>query len=223
MIDASLAFFWCDGGLKHTFLGEDAPPGVPLYEMYRLWQTADGHLMYFTATDSEWEGLFRALGHPEWLDDERFNTTEARTQNSEVLGELLMTEILQHKTTELIERMDAEDVPVGPVLTIDELFDDPQLRHNEAILEFDPESVIDRIHPRPLLMIAAERDQIVPNEETVGGFEAAREPKQLVWLPRRFGHWGADVGEGLELALDATRTWLAEWMPAHRSTSSERS
>jgi crotonobetainyl-CoA:carnitine CoA-transferase CaiB-like acyl-CoA transferase len=37
----------------------------------------------------------------------------------------------------LIERMAAEDVPVGPVLTLDELDSDPQIQHNEAILEFE--------------------------------------------------------------------------------------
>ena len=36
-----------------------------------------------------------------------------------------------------MERMLAEDVPAGPVLSLEELFDDPQLRNNEAILDFD--------------------------------------------------------------------------------------
>jgi crotonobetainyl-CoA:carnitine CoA-transferase CaiB-like acyl-CoA transferase len=139
MLDASLAFFWSDGMIGHTFQGEDAPTGRALYEIYRLWETADGHLMYFAATDSEFNGLFRALGHPEWTDDPRFGTVEGRLDpdNRDILGELLMNEIRKYPTQELIERMAAEDVPVGPVLTLEELFSDPQIVHNEAILQFE--------------------------------------------------------------------------------------
>lgn len=139
MIDASLAFFWCDGMIAHTFTGDDKPGGLALYEVYRLWETADGHLMYFAATDSEFEGLFRAVGHPEWNDDPRFGTRAARgePENTAELGALLMAAIQSMTTKECIEHMVEEDVPVGPVLTLDELFDDEQIRHNDAILEFD--------------------------------------------------------------------------------------
>ena len=139
MLDASLAFFWTDGMMAHTFAGEDPPPGRSLYDVYRLWETADGHIMYFAATDSEWRGLFRALGHPEWMEDERFASFQARNrpENLETLGTLIMNAIRSLSTKEVIEKMAAEDVPVGPVLTFDELFDDPQIRHNEAILELE--------------------------------------------------------------------------------------
>jgi crotonobetainyl-CoA:carnitine CoA-transferase CaiB-like acyl-CoA transferase len=139
MLDASLAFFWSDGMIGHTFQGDEAPPGRALYDIYRLWETADGHLMYFAATDSEFHGLFRAVGHPEWIDDPRYGTTDGRAvpENFAELGELLMNEIRTQPTKELIERMAAEDVPVGPVLTLDELDSDPQIQHNEAILEFE--------------------------------------------------------------------------------------
>jgi crotonobetainyl-CoA:carnitine CoA-transferase CaiB-like acyl-CoA transferase len=139
MLDASLAFFWCDGMIAHTFTGEDAPPGRALYEMYRLSETADGHLIYFAATDVEFHGLFRALGHPEWADDPRYATAEGRFDpaNIESLGEMLANAIRALPTAELLERMLEEDVPVGPVLSLDEVFEDPQIRHNEAILEFE--------------------------------------------------------------------------------------
>ena len=64
MIDASLAFFWPDGMMAQTLIGEGevAMPGPTLYELYQLTQTADGHLIYFAASDVEFFGLFRALG-----------------------------------------------------------------------------------------------------------------------------------------------------------------
>ncbi len=139
MVDSSLAFFWPDGMLAHTFAGEDSPEGLPLYKTYRLSQTQDGHLIYFAATDSELHGLFRALGHPEWADDPRFQTAEGRgdMENALALGEMIAAVMLEHTSEELLQRMLAEDVPVGPVLDLDELFEDVQLQHNESILEFD--------------------------------------------------------------------------------------
>lgn len=139
MIDSSLAFFWPDGMLAHTFAGQDTPSGLALYQIYRLSQTSDGHLIYFAASDSEMHGLFRALGHPEWIEDPRFGTAEARgkIENAEALGEMIAAGMLSDTTENHLERMLAEDVPVGPVLDLDQLFDDVQLAHNEAILKFE--------------------------------------------------------------------------------------
>lgn len=83
----------------------------------------------------------------------------------------------------------------------------------EAVMEYDPQGVIDRISPRPLLMLAVERDQIVPNEETIAAFVDAKEPKKLAWLPRHLGHWGAYVGEGFELVMAETLAWYRQWLP----------
>ncbi len=53
MIDVALAFLWPDGMMAHTLLGENVAAGPTLYELYRLTETADGHLIYFAASDSE--------------------------------------------------------------------------------------------------------------------------------------------------------------------------
>ena len=136
MIDAALAFFWPDGMMKHTMLGDDVVNPAALYETYRIWDTADGHIVYFTATPKEIHGLFRALGHPDWVEDPRFNGPESlMPENQMTLGGLLEEAIRSTPTAELVERMLAEDVPVGPVLTLEEVFDDAQIRHNAAVEE----------------------------------------------------------------------------------------
>jgi pimeloyl-ACP methyl ester carboxylesterase len=87
----------------------------------------------------------------------------------------------------------------------------------EAVLEYDPQGVVDRVSPRPLLFIAVDRDQIVPNEETLEAFAAAGEPKKLTWLPRETGHWGAYVGEGFERVMAESVGWLEAWAPGRPS------
>lgn len=139
MIDASLAFFWPDGMIRHTLENTSELPGNSLYETYRLWHTQDGQIIYFTASQVEHEGLFRALGHPEWLDDPRFATTEARMvpENAEALGGLIDEALRASTTEELLEKMLENDVPSGRVLVLEEIFDDPQIKHNASILEFN--------------------------------------------------------------------------------------
>ena len=139
MIDASLAFFWPDGMIKHTLEDSADLLGKTLYETYRLWHTQDGQIIYFVASQVEHEGLFRALDHPEWIDDPRFATTEARMdpENAEVLGGLLDEAIRSFTTKTLLQKMNENEVPNGRVLSLEEVFDDPQIQHNGSILEFD--------------------------------------------------------------------------------------
>ena len=139
MIDASLAFFWPDGMLAQTFIGEDDVPGVTTTDVYRLWFTKDGQIIYILATQAEYEGLFRALKHPEWLDDPRFATTEARAEmeNRETLGGLIEEAIRTMTTEEVLQRMIDNDIPASRVLELDEVLEDPQIEHNKSILEFE--------------------------------------------------------------------------------------
>lgn len=140
MLDASLAFFWPDGMMKHTFVGDgNEVPGLTLYEVYRLTETADGHMMYFAASEAEFHALYRAVDHPEWCTDERFGPRASVTkpENLALLGEALMPEFMARTTKELVERLSAEGVPAAPVLDLEEIFEDPQIVHNEAIYERD--------------------------------------------------------------------------------------
>ncbi len=138
MVDASLAFFWPDGMMKHTHVGEeDVVTGSALYDVYRLWDTADGRIVWFAASQAEYVALFRALGRPAWCGDPRYSSMKARAENEAELGADLLKCIASFPTKELYERMVEEDVPVGRVLSIDEMLEDEQLLHNQAIIEMD--------------------------------------------------------------------------------------
>ena len=55
------------------------------------------------------------------------------------LGQVLYDEFRKWETEKIYRRMVEEDVPVGPVLSIEEMLEDPQIRHNGMIEE--------RVHP----------------------------------------------------------------------------
>ncbi|MGR8949915.1 MAG: CaiB/BaiF CoA transferase family protein [Gammaproteobacteria bacterium] len=137
MVDAGLAFFWADGMLAHTMIGDDVNKGAALYDIYKLRETADGPLVVFAASDQEFHGLARALDRPDLIDDERFSSLSSRIQHIVELEKILQAEFKKWPARELIERAVAEDVPAGPVNTLDEVLVDPQIVHNESIIEFD--------------------------------------------------------------------------------------
>jgi crotonobetainyl-CoA:carnitine CoA-transferase CaiB-like acyl-CoA transferase len=151
MLDASLAFFWPDGMMAHTMIGEGVAAGPTLYELYRLQPTADGHLIYFAASDAEMHGLFRALGRPEWCGDPRFAALEGRRvpENFQMLGALLDAAFRSWKTRELLDRLVAEQVAAGAVLSLEEILEDPQVRHNEAVFEREHPAAGRMREPRP--------------------------------------------------------------------------
>jgi len=152
MLDASLSFFWPDGMMAHTFTGPGVEqPGPALYEVYRLTETVDGHLIYFAASDVEFHALFRALDRAEWCEDPRFASFAARVdvENRQALGGLLAQEFRKWPTAEILKRLVAGEVPVGPVLSLEELPDDAQIRHNECIVERTHPSAGPLRHARP--------------------------------------------------------------------------
>tara|TARA_B100000953_G_scaffold290648_2_gene276043 strand:+ start:517 stop:1716 length:1200 start_codon:yes stop_codon:yes gene_type:complete len=139
MLDAAIYWMWPDVFMGHTLWGEDVVPGALIYQIYKLQQTADGHLVYFFASDKEFSGLCRALGHPEWLEDPRFAepATRLESDNFTALGELLHNAFLDFSTDDIMEQLHNEEVPAAQVNTIDDVFTDPQVVNNEIIVEWE--------------------------------------------------------------------------------------
>ena len=138
MLDTLLYFLWPDNFMGETFTGE-VTPGPLLHDIYRLQQTADGNMVYFAVSDAEWEGLCTALGHPEWWEDERFNTIAERSkpENFEAIGAMLNNAFIQWPTDEILDRLHEFEVPAAPVNELGDVFEDPQVVHNEAIHYWD--------------------------------------------------------------------------------------
>jgi crotonobetainyl-CoA:carnitine CoA-transferase CaiB-like acyl-CoA transferase len=124
MLDVSLAFFWPDGMLAHTMVGDLW--GLPLYKVYQLTPTADGHVIYFTASETEWAALLRALRRQDLADRPRF---------TEEMGAAVRDEFEKWPTTEIIARLKAEGVAVGRALDFEEVLADPQVVHNQVVVE----------------------------------------------------------------------------------------
>ena len=80
-------------------------------------------------------------------------------------------------------------------------------------LGFNPEWIVDRIAPRPVLFITTDDDRLVPPQESEAMFARAGEPKKLVVL-RGFGHYEVYGGEAFRQVMDETVAWYKTHLPA---------
>ena len=135
MLAAIVAWMWPDAGLLTWPDGGDADAS-PISSILQLcYETRDGHIAVLVVSDDEWEGLCRGFGCLDWLEDERFRSVDGRLANSEVLDEMMSIELKRETTDTWVERLQGEQVPAAPVLTMEQMVDHPQVRASEILVE----------------------------------------------------------------------------------------
>jgi crotonobetainyl-CoA:carnitine CoA-transferase CaiB-like acyl-CoA transferase len=109
-------------GVAPGRLGNAHPNLVP-YETFR---TADGELAVAVGSERQWPRLCEALGVPAIAADERFATNGGRVTNRAVLRPLLAERFERLPTAEWIARLDAAEIPCGPINDVAAAFGSPQ-------------------------------------------------------------------------------------------------
>jgi len=167
MVDACMYFFWPDAMMDLTLTDEDANGGILLSTVYNLTDCSDGKIVYFAASDAQRAGVCQAVGHPEWAEDERFSSMQALASNPQnfiLLGEMLAEAFSEMTCEDVIAALIEADVPAGPVLTGEEAVADPQVVHNETLVEWQHPDAGTVRQPR-----AAARFSKTPNDLDFSG------------------------------------------------------
>jgi len=86
-------------------------------------------VIHLSSPTKFWQALARVAGRPQWLDDRRFATKETRGRHYEALHEELAAVFKGDTRAAWLEKLQSEDVPAAPLNTLDEVFDDPQVKH----------------------------------------------------------------------------------------------
>lgn len=108
-----------------------------LISPYGLFETATRPLMLACASDNLFRRLAPALGHPEWIEDDRFKDNSARVRNKAMIegmiGDILKTERQRH----WFDLLNEAGIPCSPVNSIPEALDHPQAKAL-GIVQTDP-------------------------------------------------------------------------------------
>ena len=120
-------------GVSPGALGSAHPMAAP----YQAMQTADGWINIGAANQANWLRLVEVLGMAELADDARFADNAARMKNLPQLIDILNGALKRHTTEEWMRRLDAVGVPAGPVLSIGDMLEDPQVRARDMVVEVE--------------------------------------------------------------------------------------
>ncbi len=131
MLEAAISFM-PDAFAQFTRAGIVSGPEtrVRISQAYTL-RAADGLLVtiHFSSVQKFWEGLLNVIERPDLAADERFATPAARTRHYLELREILLDVFAARPRAVWVERLAAAGVPGAPVNRVDEVADDPQVRH----------------------------------------------------------------------------------------------
>ena len=109
------------------------------YPLRNYYRCADGRWFILTAGifDKYWPSLCQAIGHPEFENDSRFDSTEKLQANSEQLVRIFDQIFAARPRDEWLKILAGYDLPVAPVNRLSELVNDPQIMENGYIMDFD--------------------------------------------------------------------------------------
>ena len=117
----SRCLFYEYTGVKTT--RERWPGGIP----QGAYPCRDGYIVIGVGYDVYFRRLCDAMGRPDICQDHRWATIEARTRNAEEFEAIFIEWLMQHSKIEVFNLCQAHRVMCAPVLSFDEMMQDPQL------------------------------------------------------------------------------------------------
>jgi crotonobetainyl-CoA:carnitine CoA-transferase CaiB-like acyl-CoA transferase len=96
---------------------------------YQVFPAADGHVIIATGNNAQYVKLCNVLGVPELADNPAYKENTGRLEHrAELVGKI--TEITSRmKRDELLGKLEAVQVPAGPINNLEQVFNDPQVIH----------------------------------------------------------------------------------------------
>lgn len=117
--------------------GNAHPTIVP----YQTFRGVDREFALGVGNDAQWQRLCTAIGRPELADDARFRTNPDRVRHREELTTLLESHFAAAPAGEWVARIREAGVPAGPVRTIPEVLEDPQVHAREMVVRVPHPSI----------------------------------------------------------------------------------
>jgi crotonobetainyl-CoA:carnitine CoA-transferase CaiB-like acyl-CoA transferase len=120
---ANQAMNYLASGKSPRRMGNAHPNIVP----YQVFPVADGHVIVAVGNDGQFARFVSILGRPELAQDERFRTNASRVGHRAELVPLLTELTLKFTREDLLSALEGQGVPAGPINTVADVFDDPQV------------------------------------------------------------------------------------------------
>ena len=101
------------------------------------WETDPNAYIYVITQAAAFDGLARAIGRTDWLEDGEWNTPAARLPKLDQMFAEIEKWTRTRTKFEVMEVLNPLNVPCGPVLSMKELAEEPSLRATGTVVEVD--------------------------------------------------------------------------------------
>ncbi|CAN5281079.1 CoA transferase [soil metagenome] len=124
MLDFQAARWLMDGDVPKQ-AGNNHPTSIPT----GVFKTKDSHINIATTGGRIWERFAQAIDAPELVTHPDYATIALRSANRNVLNTEIEKHMMKRPTAEWVAILNEAGVPCGPIYAINEVFDDPQVKH----------------------------------------------------------------------------------------------
>ena len=170
MLEATIAFA-PDGFINYQRHGMKIGPRsrVSVSQSFAF-RCSDGRViaMHLSSQTKFWEGLVAALERSDLLSHPDFATREQRIANYRALWVEMGKTFATRPRDEWAARLEAQDVPFAPVLNVEEVLADPQVRHLGTFYKVEHPTEGEVPGAYPPLLIDGERPGAITPPPTLG-------------------------------------------------------
>jgi formyl-CoA transferase len=131
LLDCQVAML---ANMNTSYLASGVPPArlgnahqsiVP----YQVFRAADAFLIVAVGNDTQFARFCEVLGMQELAGDSRYSTNPKRVENRDALVARIAERMLGRTAREWLALLEEKDVPCGPIRDLEEVFEDPQVKH----------------------------------------------------------------------------------------------
>ena len=144
MLDSVVAFMWSSDMGSQTFVGKEVDVARAATFIDLIYETKSGYISISVMSNDQWQGFCHAVGHAEWLDDERFKTPGGRDRFADERLELMQSALHDKTAEEWLDILEDAGVPCAPVLTRSQMVRHEQVQASGIVVETE--------HPRAGLL-----------------------------------------------------------------------
>jgi formyl-CoA transferase len=118
--------------------GNDSGGGQPGWIVKcKGWENDPDAYIYFITQAPVWTAICDLIGKPEWKTDPDFATPPARLPRLRHIFDTIEQWTMTMTKFEVMEKCNAVDIPVGPILSMKEIAEEPSLRATGTVVEVD--------------------------------------------------------------------------------------
>jgi formyl-CoA transferase len=118
--------------------GNDSGGGQPGWILKcKGWETDPNAYIYFITQAPVWGAICDLIGKPEWKTDADYATPKARLPKLKAIFATIEEWTMTKSKFEVMETCNEHDIPVGPILSMKEIAEEPSLRKTGTVVEVD--------------------------------------------------------------------------------------